>query len=429
MLHSYAIISTAFLKRLIVVLGLAATLYAQNPVQHSSVTAVEGDSWLNHLHRSFEETAMGKTWRLGPASQIPEEAAVAAPFRASRTGTLVLHGADLYRLNCQGCHGESGLGAPPEIASLINPVRSTSTSLIMQRMKSVGADMTRTQAAELASQSKAALLQRLHNGGQDMPSFSYLSDGEVRSLVAYLNLLADVPNAATHQVTVSESHARVGELIVKSTCHTCHAASGLNPGSAELAAGAIPPLATLTARVGRAGLIRKITAGAPVTMGVSPDSVRGRMPVFFYLREDEAADVYEYLKAYPPVDAADPNAADEAPGMASATSPAPTLFQPGAGEGSAQPPQPVKTASAFGSWLLCLSFSVVGLFGAGVTFTLRELRRLSTEAQRARLPRTRRVTVVIPMVAPFAVTARARRTTLRASTDLHELYGDQILVE
>src|SRR5437588_5229850 len=217
--------------------------------------------------------------------------APSAPHRSSSTNTVVLHGSDLYRMNCEGCHGESGLGAPPEIASIINPVRATSVALVMQRMKSVGADVSRAQATELAGQSKTALLERIHNGGQDMPSFSYLDDFEVQSLVAYLNLLAGVPNAAARQAAVSESHARVGELIVKSTCHTCHAATEPNPAPVELAAGAIPPLATLPRRAIRAQCIRKITVGASVNMGAGTDSVRGRMPVFFYLTETEAADV------------------------------------------------------------------------------------------------------------------------------------------
>src|SRR4029077_16323371 len=116
-------------------------------------------------------------------------------------------------MNCEGCHGESGLGAPPEIASIINPVRSTSVALVMQRMKSVGADVSRAQATELAGQSKTALLQRIHNGGQDMPSFSYLNDFEVQSLVAYLNLLAGGPNPAARQAPLFESPATVGGLV------------------------------------------------------------------------------------------------------------------------------------------------------------------------------------------------------------------------
>jgi mono/diheme cytochrome c family protein len=391
--------AAAFLKRLVVVFGLTATLGAPNLLaQHSSVTAVEGDSLLGHLHRPFEETSMGKTWRLGPILKAGEETAdpaPSAPRRSSSTNTVLLHGADLYRLNCEGCHGESGLGAPPEIASIINPVRATSVSLVMQRMKSVGADVSRAQATELAGQSKTALLQRIHNGGQDMPSFSYLNDFEVQSLVAYLNLLAGVPNAAAWQAAVSESHARVGELIVKSTCHICHAATGPNPGPAELAAGAIPPLATLTGRVSRAQLIRKITVGAPVMMGAVPDSLRSRMPVFFYMTESEAVDVYGYLEAYPPSDSINPPTAVQVHGAQSATT-----------TGSSRPPEgtwkrrDLEPADFARNWLLYLSLGVLGLLAAGLVFTQREFRRLSTEARMRRSLRPHLVARALPIVAP-----------------------------
>jgi mono/diheme cytochrome c family protein len=392
--------AAAFLKRLVAVLGLAATLCAPSLLaQHSSVTAVEGDSLLGRLHRRFEETAMGKTWRLGPPLQAPEETAdpaPSAPHRSSSTNTVVLHGADLYRLNCEGCHGESGLGAPPEIASIINPVRATSVALVMQRMKSVGADVSRAQATELAGQSKTALLQRIHNGGQDMPSFSYLNDFEVQSLVAYLNLLAGVPNAAARQAAVSESHARVGELIVKSTCHTCHAATGPNPAPAELAAGAIPPLATLTSRVSRAQLIRKITVGASVMMGAGSDSLRGRMPVFFYLTETEAADVYGYLEAYPPSDSKNPPVAAQVQNVQSATTTRSALPP----EGTPKRRDPERADSANRTWFLYLALGVLGLFAVGIVFTQREFRRLSTQAHMRRSLRTHLVARALPIVAP-----------------------------
>jgi mono/diheme cytochrome c family protein len=340
---------------------------------------------------------MGKTWRLGQILKAPEETAAPSSGQRSSSGnSVVLHGADLYRMNCEGCHGESGLGAPPEIASIINPVRATSATLIMQRMKSVGADVTRAQAAELAGQSKTALLQRLHNGGQDMPSFSYLDDSEVRSLVAYLNLLAGVPNAAARQATVSESHARVGELIVKSTCHTCHAATGPNPGPEELAAGAIPSLATLTSRVSRAQLIRKITQGAPVMMGAVPDSLRGRMPVFYYLTETEAADVYAYLEAYPPSGSINPPTAVAALGVQSATTTGSGLSP----EGTRKRRDPEPEDPANRTWLRYASLGVLGLMAAGCVFTLREFRSLSTKADKHRALRTHLVVRTFPLVAP-----------------------------
>ena len=197
-----------------------------------------------------------------------------------------------------GVSWETGEGAPPEINSLISPVRATSVPLVVERMKTRGMDISASDAAELAKQAQNALLQRIHAGGESMPAFPQLTDAETRVLIGYLKQLAGVPGAA--QSTVTESPARVGELIVKSTCHTCHDASGVNPTAQQLESGAIPPLATLSARVDALQLIRKVTSGAPVLMGHPATLHRGRMPVFYYLSRDEAADVYLYLTSYPP---------------------------------------------------------------------------------------------------------------------------------
>jgi mono/diheme cytochrome c family protein len=167
-------------------------------------------------------------------------------------------------------------------------------------MKKSGMDISQTDAAQLAGQSRAALLQRLHNGGQDMPPFPHLSEAEIRSLAAYLKQLAGVPGAEHEQVGVKESPLRVGEHIVKSTCHVCHSAAGPNPSPQQLMDGAIPPLETLTTRTNRTEFVRKVTQGAPIIMGALPLACRGRMPVFHYLSEDEVADAYMYLTFYPP---------------------------------------------------------------------------------------------------------------------------------
>jgi mono/diheme cytochrome c family protein len=213
---------------------------------------------------------------------------------------VTLHGSDLYRLNCQGCHGEFGLGAPPEINSVINPTRAMSTQVILERMKNLGMDMSRADAAVLANQSRAALLERLHKGGTDMPPFPHLSEPEVRAIVAYLKQLAGVPGAEREQAAVEESRVRVGEHIVKSTCHICHSATGENPNPQQIFNGAIPPLSTLTARTRLPEFERKIRSGAPIVMGTPASPFRGRMPVFYYLGEDEVADAYLYLRLYPP---------------------------------------------------------------------------------------------------------------------------------
>jgi len=215
------------------------------------------------------------------------------------TPIVSLHGSDLYRLNCQGCHGASGIGAPPEINSVIDPVRATSVVVITARMKKAGREMNRADVAELAKQSKVLLLQRLRNGSQNMPPPN-LTEAEIRSVVAYLEQLSGVPGAGKKQIAVKESSYRVGEQIVKATCHICHSATGPNPNPQQILEGAIPPLGTLTTRVSLPEFVRKVTKGAPIIMGMPPMSYRGRMPVFVYLSEDEAADAYLYLTLYPP---------------------------------------------------------------------------------------------------------------------------------
>jgi mono/diheme cytochrome c family protein len=290
--------------KILVVFALLSSLLGQSVGNKDiPVTAVAGESWLNHLHRSFNDTSMGKTGRSGPPAPMPGEESASWQLRLSldfATKTATLHGSDVYRLNCRGCHEESGLGAPPEINSTIDPVRATSAAVIMGRMKKAGVDMSRANATVLAKQSNTALLQRLHKGGQDMPPFPQLSEAEIRSLVAYLKQLAGVPGAEREQVAVKESPSRVGEHIVKSTCHICHSAVGPYPNTQQLIEGAIPPLSTLSTRTSLPEFVRKVTHGAPILMGTPPMQRRGRMPVFAYLSEDEAANVYLYLTLYPP---------------------------------------------------------------------------------------------------------------------------------
>lgn len=269
-----------------------------------TVTAVEGESWLKHLHRSFNNTSMGKTWELGPAPGEETSRWRLELPAGYATQSVVLHGSDLYRLNCQGCHGAAGNGAPPEINSVINPVRATSVAVVLERTKRTGQEMSRASAAELAKQAKVLLVQRFHKGGESMPPFPQLNELEIRSIMAYLEQLADVPGAERNQVAVTESPARVGEQIVKSTCHICHGAVGPNPDPQQLYDGAIPPLSSLTTRTSLPEFTRKVTVGAPIVMGTVPlsyvDSYRGRMPVFHYLSQTDAADAYLYLTLYPP---------------------------------------------------------------------------------------------------------------------------------
>jgi hypothetical protein len=50
-----------------------------------------------------------------------------------RVGRLVEpSGADLYRLNCQSCHGAEGTGSPPEIKSVLGLVQGSPLELVRQ---------------------------------------------------------------------------------------------------------------------------------------------------------------------------------------------------------------------------------------------------------------------------------------------------------
>jgi mono/diheme cytochrome c family protein len=363
----------------------------------TQVTAVAGESWLNHIHRSFGDTSMGKTGHLGPAP--PEAGEETAHWRPAAllgfaSQTVILHGADLYRINCQGCHGESGGGAPPEINSVINPVRATSVTLVMERMKERGMELSRAESAELAKQSQTALLQRLHSGGENMPPFPHLSEAEIGALVAYLRQLAGIAGAENEQVTVQESAMRVGEHIVKSTCHTCHDAAGPNPTPQQLEDGAIPPLETLTFRVGQSEFVRKVTAGAPITMGTPPTPHRGRMPVFYYLSQNEAADVYLYLTQYPPSQRAGSGSISLAQ-QDQGRNDGPPFIAGGLG-GSSEPGSLRSRPSQSSDTLdLKATLVLIGIGGfvillilGGLTFTVHELRKLAAESE----IRTRTVT-------------------------------------
>ncbi|HCC55696.1 MAG TPA: hypothetical protein DEQ47_00245 [Solibacterales bacterium] len=288
----------------LVLLAVASSLMGRTVgIKNSLVTPVQGESWLSHLGRPFNESNMGRTGELGPPPPVPGQVAPPTqpkPSPGFTTPFVTLRGSDLFRMNCQGCHRESGRGAPPEINSVIDPVRATSVAVITERMKKSGGEMNKADVIELAKQSKALLLLRLHKGGQDMPP-PVLREAEIAAVFDYLEQLSGVPGAEKKQLAVKEPIYRVGEQIVKATCHTCHDAAGPNPSPQTILDGAIPPLSSLTARVSLAEFVRKVTKGAPITMGTPPMSYRGRMPVFGQLSEDEAAAAYQYLGAYPPI--------------------------------------------------------------------------------------------------------------------------------
>jgi len=208
--------------------------------------------------------------------------------------SFVLTGADLYRMNCQSCHGPGGKGAPPEIQSLLDPVRGASPTLTMQRMQKLGRSIDRGMANDLAGQAEKTIRQRLQEGGEKMPPFRHLQGNEVDALLNYLKRLAGLPRSEWKDIQVAQSVARVGEHVVKGTCHTCHDATGPGGGHMAMMSGTIPSLASFPEQESLQNVVRQVEMGSSGMMGGQT------MPAYPYLTEDEVAAAYLYLAQYPP---------------------------------------------------------------------------------------------------------------------------------
>ena len=264
------------------------------------VTPVEGPSVLRHLGLTIEHTSMGWSGQWGePPSNVPP-----SPIRPGHAGDLtfglVLTGADLYRVSCRACHKADGSGGPPEINSIIGPVQSASAQWMTQRMKAMGRPVDARFIRELTSDTEADLRKRLKVGGHTMPSFAHLSGQEIQVLRPYLDEMAAVPGAERRARTITEPSVRVGELIVKGTCHICHDAAGSDDKPTTVMNGVIPSLATILHQKTLAQFVQKVRAGTPIPLSAGGVSSRGRMPVFNYLSDSEAASAYSYLIMYPP---------------------------------------------------------------------------------------------------------------------------------
>jgi mono/diheme cytochrome c family protein len=260
------------------------------------VTPVSGPSWLNHLGIRYTDTSLGRgAGRYGPA---PDAATEPKPLLLPATRTAVLTGADLYRLNCQACHRAEGTGAPPEVRSVLPAVQGSSFEIMRRRLQ--GQTGGATAARQESNQAKLDLYRRIQKGGQRMPPRAHLQKAEIDMLYGYLTRLAGTPDAPVESHETM-SWARLGENVIKGTCHICHDAVGPRPtGEAALLQGAIPPLSSLLADKPIVDFVNKVRSGAPVVMSDLPFHYRGRMPVFYYLTDQEIAAAYVFLNTYPP---------------------------------------------------------------------------------------------------------------------------------
>jgi len=211
-----------------------------------------------------------------------------------------LTGADLYRLNCQACHRAEGTGTPPEVRSVLPVVQGSSFQFMQQQLRLEGRSGARADDVHKnANQTKRDLYARIKHGGQKMPPLAHLAEDEIDMLYDYLTELAGTPDAR-RTVRKTVSWDRLGENVVKGTCHICHDAVGPRPTGAELLNGAIPPLTILLTDKPVVDFVNKVRNGASTTMGDLPFHNRGRMPVFYYLKEYEVAAAYVFLTDFPP---------------------------------------------------------------------------------------------------------------------------------
>ena len=263
------------------------------------VTPVEGPSTLHHLRLTIERSSMGWGGQWSPPPSL-------VPPSQSRGGNtdrraLVLSGADLYRISCRACHKPDGSGSPPEINSLIGPVQAASFQWMTQRMKAMGRPTDPAFIRQLTSGTEADLRKRLKVGGHNMPSFDHLSDAEIDVLRPYLDQMAGAPATPRRPRSITEPGARVGELVVKGTCHICHDATGpSNTPATTVLNDVIPALGSMPHQKTFYQFVEKVRAGAPIPLSAGGVLSRGRMPVFSYLSESEVASAYSYLSTYPP---------------------------------------------------------------------------------------------------------------------------------
>jgi mono/diheme cytochrome c family protein len=271
------------------------------------VTPVAGPSWLNRLGLTYRDSSLGRgaaTYGPPPTQPTygppPTQRAQPSPAPLPVGRPVVLSGADLYRLNCQSCHGSEGTGTPPEIKSVLGLVQGSSLEMVRQHLQQKGTAVPRSAAQAQATRAKTDLYRRIQKGGERMPALGHLQEDDINVLYAYLTQLAGSPDAST-QSRRTTSWARLGEHVVKGTCHICHDAVGSRPsGEALLVQGTIPPFTTLLDDKPVADFVKKVRSGAPVMTRDPVFHYRGRMPVFSYLQDVEVAAAYMFLVDYPP---------------------------------------------------------------------------------------------------------------------------------
>ena len=290
-----------------------ATPVVAATVREYPIPSGQGPSCVKHLGLTVSHTRLGQMGGTGsanpqgnphPSGGDPGSAAnlnlviqrFLSSFRTSpeKAGAILnekfpVSGADLYRWNCQACHGPDGQGAPPEINSVLGPVQGTSPAMSRKRMEARGLDVDDDVIQQMTELAEASLRDRFQHGGKNMPSFEYLRPDEVEAVFGYLEKLASVPPTKRDGLMVPESAARVGELIVRGTCHVCHDATGPGSGHTAMTQGTIPSLASIPKEHSLSGVVHQVQYGSSSTMKMTGGDV---MPAYPYFTEEEIAAMY-----------------------------------------------------------------------------------------------------------------------------------------
>ena len=193
--------------------------------------------------------------------------------RSAPETTPLLSGRDVYRLNCQGCHGPDAKGTPQ--APSLSPTAQTLAR---------GDDGSTVRS-------------RLANGGERMPALAHLSQSEVDAILGYLRELGGgTPGSGA--TVVALSGADLGERIYQSNCASCH-----EPGSAAAAGLMCQPasLAGATQRFSKRQVMNLLDVGV------------GPMPAFAHLSQDERGALWLYLDTLPPPPGALPSMSERCP--------------------------------------------------------------------------------------------------------------------
>lgn len=291
------------------------------------VSPVAGPSRLAQVGLSADDKFLGRlggegdaapTPRIEPMPQRPPAGvgrffdrlrrAVSSPqLRPDSREPFTLAGTDLYRLACQSCHGPAGTGSPPDVNSLVGPVQGTSAAFLAESLRKRNLPVDEAFMQELASGARNDLNTRLDEGGERMQAFGWMRADEREALVGHLLKLADIPGTAPTGSVTTEPVVRVGELLVKGTCHVCHDATGPRRKRMAIMMGSIvPSLASFATDYSIDEVIAKVRRGESVSSMMMMQMGTSKMPRFPYLTPEEIVAAVIYLSAYPPQAALSP---------------------------------------------------------------------------------------------------------------------------